>query len=920
MSRRPRSAGKSSDTFIPPRAGDESVARRLAEGELIAGRYRVLSFVAEGAMGSVYAVEDQSLRERVALKTIRVQGVSAPRMVKRFKRELRLARRVTHPNVCRVFDLGEHTPAATEAGEASSFAFLTMEFLEGETLEAYLRRQGRMAPEHILPLAEQMAAALDAAHAARVIHRDFKSGNVMLVPTRSGALRAVVTDFGLARGEGGEDDVSTQEGILLGSLGYMAPEQVECRTLSPASDLYSFGVVLFEMVTGQLPFVGDTPMVMAIKRLFEPPPSPGSQVSGLAASWDAALRRCLARQPEDRFPTASRVVEALRGASPSPGASPPELPSSTPFVDMMSPLPPGASKKPSKGTARREVRGVLPTHPEAERLYAEGLLALRGHESPLAIERLERVVELEPGFAPGHSALAAACKHSFFESRARAAARRAFELCEGLPREERLLVVARYHDAHAEWAQAIEAYRTLFEFFPDNVEYGTALVSAQLSAGLVREALVSLEALRRLPEPESEDARIDLTAAMATMMAGDFPASRRHAEWAVARAQRVGQALIVASALVAWAFSMRNLGESARALPSLEEAVRLFLSRGERGGAARAITARSIVLIDLGRMRDAEGSLVTVVRVARELQNQALEAEAQGNAGWLSCQLGDMELALKRSRRTTALYRQLEMRAEEAAFNVQTGMVLRRRGDLDEAQRLLEQSRQALNIVFGDEYSEGWASYELGLLFLDRGELATARAWLERTLELRRARDLKPFIAETELALARVALEAGRAEEALSLVERVCAAYAEQRQQTMEGLAQAVRAQVLLAGAAPARAREALVRAQALTRHGEHVLVTSEVFLTEARVALRLGTPAERQAAADTVQALSEQAARGHLLGLQLEARIVRAALARAGGEAEATAELTKIEAEAGRLGYRALAGKASAAMKGRLP
>src|SRR6218665_2966973 len=389
MSRRPRSAGKSSDTFIPPRAGDESVARRLAEGELIAGPYRVLSFVAEGAMGSVYAVEDQSLRERVALKTIRVQGVSAPRMVKRFKRELRLARRVTHPNVCRVFDLGEHTPAATEAGEASSFAFLTMEFLEGETLEAYLRRQGRMAPEHILPLAEQMAAALDAAHAARVIHRDFKSGNVMLVPTRSGALRAVVTDFGLARGEGGEDDVSAQEGILLGSLGYMAPEQVECRTLSPASDLYSFGVVLFEMVTGQLPFVGDTPMVMAIKRLFEPPPSPGSQVSGLAASWDAALRRCLARQPEDRFPTASRVVEALRGASPSPGASPPELPSSTPFVDMMSPLPPGASKKPSKGTARREVRGVLPTHPEAERLYAEGLLALRGHESPLAIPPVE---------------------------------------------------------------------------------------------------------------------------------------------------------------------------------------------------------------------------------------------------------------------------------------------------------------------------------------------------------------------------------------------------------------------------------------------------------------------------------------------------------------------------------------------------
>ncbi|ATB32779.1 serine/threonine-protein kinase [Melittangium boletus] len=919
MSRRPRSAGKSSDTFIPPKARHEAVARRLAEGELIAGRYRVLSFVDEGAMGAVYAVEDQSLRERVALKTLHVQGVSAPRMVKRFKRELRLARRVTHPNVCRVFDLGEHTPAAA-AGEDASFAFLTMEFLEGETLEAHLRRQGRMTPERILPLAEQMAAALDAAHAARIIHRDFKSGNVMLVPSGSGALRAVVTDFGLARGEGVEDDVSTQEGALLGTLGYMSPEQVECRTLSPASDLYSFGVVLFEMVTGQLPFLGDTPMVMAIKRLFEPPPSPGSRVPGLPASWDAALRRCLARQPEERFPSASRAVEALRGAIPTPRASPPETPSSTPFADMMSSPPPSASRKSSRGTARHEVRGALPTHPEAAHLYAEGLLALRGHESPLAIERLERVVELEPGFAQGHSALAAACKLSFLESRARASARRALELSEGLPREERLWVVARYHDAHAEWAQAIEAYRTLSEFFPGNVEYGTALVSAQVSAGLVREALVSLEALRRFPELEDGDARIDLAAATATMMAGDFPASRRHAEWAVARAQRLGHALIVASALVAWAFAMRNLGESARVLPSLEEAVRLFLSRGERGGAARAITARSIVLIDLGRMRDAEGSLATVVRVARELQNQALEAEALGNAGWLSCHLGDMELALKRSRRTTALYRQLEMRAEEATFVVQTGMVLRRRGDLDEAQRLLEQSRQALNIVFGDEYSEGWASYELGLLFLDRGELATARGWLERTLELRRARDLKPFIAETELALARVALEAGRFEEALSLVERVCAAYAEQRQQTLEGLAQAVRAQVLLAGKEPKRAREALARAQALTRHSEHVLVTSEVSLTEARVALRVGTPEERRAALGTVQALLEQAARGHMGSLQLEARLVRASLERMDGEAEAIAELKKIEAEAGRLGYRVLAGKASAAMKGRVP
>jgi tetratricopeptide (TPR) repeat protein len=975
-----------------------------------------------------------------------------------------------------VFDLGEHSSGTQESGDASTFTFLTMEFLEGETLDAHLSREGRMAPERVLLLAEQMAGALDAAHEVQVIHRDFKSGNVMLVPAtgEEGGLRAVVTDFGLARGEGLEDDAaSTQEGSLVGSPSYMSPEQVEGRTLTPASDVYSFGVVLFEMVTGRLPFLGDTPMVIAVKRLFEPPPSPRTLTPELPPVWEAVLLRCLAREPQARFATASEVVEALRGGTglaPAPGRKAarsgrfpavqvPSLPVaeawppvpreakasagvqggtrravavlaprnlsgqasaawlSTALAEMLCAelseggkvrllsaesvdrmrrelaLPEGESLAPDTlrrihahsgvdlvltgsylllgaegasvvrldlclqdtatgetavrltqtgaekellslvlrlgaslrerlgigpltGEQVRRVRGAMPGSPEAARLYAEGLLALRSHEAPAAISRLERVVELEPAFAPGHSALAAAFKHLFQDSRARAAARRAFELSAGLPREERLLVVARHHEAHSEWAPAIEAYRTLFEFFPDNVEYGTALVSAQVSAGQLREALATLEVLQRLPPPLGEDARIDLTAANATTFAGDFQASRRHAERAVARARRAGQDFIVASALFSQAFAMRNLGEPAHAVEPLEEAVRLSLAKGDRGGAARAIMARSIVLIDLGRLRDAVGSFATVVRVARELQNQVLEAEALGNSGWLSCNLGDLEGALKRSRRAKELFRKLEMRAEEASYDVQTGMVLRRRGDLDEAQRLLEQSRQALHIVFGDEYSAAWASYELGLVFLDRGELAQARAWLERALELRSARGLRPFIAETELALARLALASEHPEEALSLAERACASYAEQRLRAMEGLAQAVRAQALLARQEPGLAREALVRAQTLAERSEHVLVTSEVALAEARVALRAGDAPEQAAAVRGLQALVAQAAQGRMMGLELEARLARAELEQVAGEAGASASLREVEAEASRLGYLGLARKAGAARR----
>ncbi|ATB40904.1 hypothetical protein CYFUS_006366 [Cystobacter fuscus] len=1040
-------------------SGHASSSRRLAEGELIAGRYRILRFVDEGGMGAVYAVEDLSLQERVALKVIHARGASAPQMIKRFKRELRLARRVTHPNVCRVFDLGEHTLGTEPEAAASAFTFLTMEFLEGETLKECLTHHGRLTPEKLLPLAEQMAAALDAAHAAQVIHRDFKSSNVMLVPTACGGSRAVVTDFGLACGEGLDDDIATQEGTVMGTLCYMSPEQVEGRSLTPASDLYSFGVVLFEMATGQLPFQGNTPMIVAVKRLFEPPPSPRHLVPGLSAAWEAALLRGLARQPQERFTTAGEFVEALRGATPSRALEhplalphPEKLPAvepapvmtfpgsstaarrvvavlaprnlsgqassawlstalaemlsaeltagsqvrllsgesvdrmcrelSLPVVDNLAPdtlqrirahsgvelvltgsylvlgaadsagirlnlrlqetatgetavlltqtgmerellsivLGLGARLRERLGIGPltdeqvRRVRGAMPAHPDAARLYAEGLLALRNHEAPLAVERLERVVALEPNFAPGHSALATAFKHFFLETRARASARRAFELSEGLPREERLLVVARHHEMHAEWTLAIEAYRTLFEFFPDNVEYGTALVGAQASAGLTREALSTLEALQR--PPVGEDARIDLVAATATAQAGDFQASRRHAERAVARARRAGQELLVASALLAQAFAMRNLGEHVQALAHLEESVRLSLAKGDRGGAARGIIARSIVLCDLGRMHDARSSFATALRVARELQNRVLEAEALGNAAWLSCNLGDLKVALKHTRRVKEMFRRLEMRAEEAAYDVQLGMVLRRHGDLDEAQRLLEQARQVQNIVFGDEYTEAWASYELGLLYLDRGELTLARRWLERALVLRQAQGMRLFIAETVLALAGLELDSRRPLVALAQAERACALYAEQRHLTMQGRAQAVRAQALLAGGEPQRAREALARARELTAHNEHVLITSEVVLTEARVALRTGTPEERQAAARELHALGLQAARGEMLGVRLEVRLLQAELALVGGETRATAELRSLEAEAGRLGYRALALKAGAALE----
>jgi eukaryotic-like serine/threonine-protein kinase len=324
-----RSGGSTSDLGpdeTPADSGPEALPR-LALNESLAGRFTVLRFIARGGMGAVYEANDVLLRTRVALKVLQGRIAENAETMERFRREVLLARRVSHPNVCRVYELYQAT-----TGTRMPIHFLTMEFLDGETLSTRLLRKGRMTTLEALPLAQQMCAGLAAAHAEGVIHRDFKSSNVMLVPkgtpsaqSSGEGLRVAITDFGIARalvqeGPAGADGLTGDAGIV-GTPEYMAPEQVTGGEVSQATDVYALGIVLYEMVTGRLPFTAATPLATASRRLDEPPPRPEAAAPGLDPRWSRAILRCLERDPRRRFQSANDVAVALT-ARPRPAGWP----------------------------------------------------------------------------------------------------------------------------------------------------------------------------------------------------------------------------------------------------------------------------------------------------------------------------------------------------------------------------------------------------------------------------------------------------------------------------------------------------------------------------------------------------------------------------------------------------------------------
>src|SRR5262249_36305550 len=371
MKKCPRCGAEYSDaTTLCPSDGTalESVGDSLI-GETLAGKYKIEERLSVGGMGAVYRGTHILMGKTVAIKVLRPSLAADEKIVARFSREARAASRISHPNALSVTDFGE---------DESGHVFLVMEFLSGKTLKQVIRDDGPLPLARVVDIARQVGDALHAAPAQGVIHRDLKSDNIMLLDTMSGD-HAKVLDFGIAKineSEGAVDTNLTAPNLVIGTPQYMSPEQCSQDSgIDARSDIYSFGVILYEMLVGHVPFAGDSPTMLMMKHLQEPVPSVLEERNDLPASVARVVARAMAKLPGNRYQNVAELIEDLTIASGMTihRLAPPETvkpvlhdePDEVTVVRPREVAPPAPPAVPRREPVRVPVPGVVPPPPAA---------------------------------------------------------------------------------------------------------------------------------------------------------------------------------------------------------------------------------------------------------------------------------------------------------------------------------------------------------------------------------------------------------------------------------------------------------------------------------------------------------------------------------------------------------------------------
>ncbi|MFZ0731468.1 MAG: protein kinase [Candidatus Sulfotelmatobacter sp.] len=1048
----------------------------------IVSHYRVLRRLGSGGMGVIYEAEDIKLGRRVAMKFLPGEVASDRVAFERLQQEARAASALDHPNICSIYELGEH----------QGQPFIVMQLLEGQTLREWIEgaptQDTRSRLGQTLDLAIQMADGLEAAHQKGIIHRDIKPANVFI--TARG--EAKILDFGLAKvvedatptvlGETTVTETAmaaanpgklhlTRTGTTMGTAFYMSPEQVRAENLDSRTDLFSLGLVLYEMVTGQRAFAGETGKAVhdAILhrepkpvRQLNPAVSAGlEKIVNKAIEKDRKLRyqrgaemrsalqtlrsasvlkrqplslwvsaaisaivlillitnispvrtwiwgkwtetttpaaikprrsvavlgfKNLSRKPEDQWISTAltEMVSAELAAGQQIRAIPAEnvaamkidlsLPEADSYsagtlkkirqnlgtdlvvfgsylamqsgsrrklrIDLQSQDAVGGeivavisqdgaesdlSDLASRGGASlreklgidavseveaKQVRATLPESAEASRYYSEGLAKLRLFDGLGARGLLEKAVAAEPQYALAHSALAEALSFLGYESRAGQEAKTAFDLSQNLPRESRLAIEARYLELRHDYSGAIQNYQTLYNFFPDNVDYGLQLAEAQVGADRGKDGVSTIARLRALPQPASDDPRIDLQEGRVVQKLSDFKREQQVAAAAVEKGQAQGATQVVASALLLEGWAWEHLGDVdksialvsqarelslgknpikaaqaelqighslydksdfAGARQSYEHALREYREIGAQLGAAESLQGVGNVLYDSGKTSEAKKYYEAVLGIDREIGNQSGIAGSLISLGNVMQDLGDLSGAARTFGEAAQVFHENGNKRQEATSNGNLGLVLIDQGNLAEAKNRTE-AALALQKQIGYKRGQGFSYFGIAEIFRLQDRLDEARKAQQQAIELRNENKDESNAATSQARLALIALEQGQAKEGESLARMAADAFARLKLHDGEALSDAALSAALLAQGENREAQSAADLALSLAQKGTDLPTRFEAAIAVADANASLGRLTD---ASNALREVHTKASRYGFTVYDMEARL----------------------------------------------
>jgi serine/threonine protein kinase/tetratricopeptide (TPR) repeat protein len=845
--------------------------------------YHILERLGGGGMGVVYKAVDRRLSRAVALKFLSETIAHDSKAIERFEREARTASALNHPHICTVYDVGDY----------EGRQFIVMELLEGKTLKDHLSQQD-LTEEQIVSLGIQIADALDAAHAKGILHRDIKPANIFL--TNNGQVK--VLDFGLAKlikpvGDLTLSREDTETKVAMGTLPYMAPEQLRGHETDMRTDIWGVGAVLYEMATHEKPFPENQGPLLVESILHNAPPRPTSLNAKISRPFESLVLKTLQKEPQRRYQSARELANDLQRLSTGEVRLTARIPmrilfasavlvillasvlswyfvtehsrtSHSPrvrrsvavlgFKDLgmraetawLSPalaemltteLAAGDQLRTISGERvarvkndltlsntdsfakdtlsrirntlgsdflvlgsyvdlgsesggqirldlriqdansgetvatfaesgtepalldlvsragedlrqklglselsqekRARLKAAQPASAEAVRLYSEALAKLRLFDGLAARDLLERAIASDPNNPLIHSAQADAWAALGYEDRSRREAKRALELSVNLPQAQKLGIEARYLESTSDWDRAIRNYHTLFQLLPDNIEYGLHLATLQRLAGKNKDALVTLDILRRQPSPIGDDPRIDLEEAEASQAISDFKRELVAAGRAVQKSQEQGARFVLAQARVAEGRAFRGLGEADKATSASEEARKLFAAVGDRLGEARVLHNIGTVYYDKGDLENAKEAFEECRQIRHQIGNR------RGEAG----DLNDIAVVLAHEKDVTGAimsYRQALNISREIGDLLNEGVALDNLADLQRLNgnfadaRMNFKKASEIDRRIGNQGEAARVLNNLALMLTSEGNLAAARANLNEALKLTR--------------------------------------------------------------------------------------------------------------------------------------------------------------------------------------